>query len=94
MHPDDPLSQHFRISESTAKALKKLGIASVRDLLYHFPAHYEDAAEAQYVRDATAGETVVIHGMVSDLSMKKSPRKRREKTEGLLANACREKSGM
>ncbi len=84
MHPDELLTQHFRISDATTKALHKLGISSLRDLLYHFPSRYEDAAEAQYVKEVTPGETVVLHGVVSGLKTKKSFRTRVPMAEGYI----------
>ena len=87
MQPDDLLSKHYRLDKNTAQALTRLGIGTVRDLLYHFPSRYEDNAEAQYVRDATVGETVVLHGVVTGLKMKKSFRTRVPMAEGSLEDS-------
>jgi RecG-like helicase len=43
IHPGDPLARHFRLTPLQTKALGKLRIATVRDLLYHFPDRYERA---------------------------------------------------
>ena len=41
MRLTDPLSNTFRLADAHKAALKKLGIITVRDLLYHFPFRYE-----------------------------------------------------
>ena len=44
MQPTDLVEKHFtRLKPDQKKALQKLGIETVRDLLYHFPARYESA---------------------------------------------------
>jgi RecG-like helicase len=49
MRLSDRLTEHFRLTDAQKAALAKLGIKTVRDLLRHFPARYEQAGgEAQW----------------------------------------------
>lgn len=49
----------------SAPKLKKLGIATVRDLLYHFPSRYEDFRETRAIADVKeVGEVVSVRGVV------------------------------
>ena len=49
MKLEDLLTSHFRIDATHQKALKRLGILTVEQLLYHLPARYEDISEVQSV---------------------------------------------
>ena len=41
------LEKEFRLQESQKKALKKIGVKTIEDLLYHFPTRYGDTAKMQ-----------------------------------------------
>ncbi len=58
--------------------LKRLGIKTIRDLLWHFPVRYEDFSLAVPIGEIKeAGETVSIRGAVSDIkSIRLWPRRR------------------
>ena len=45
MDLNSPIEDNFRLAESQKSALKKLGIKTVADLLYHFPVRYGDTSE-------------------------------------------------
>lgn len=62
MRPDSPITEHFRITPIQKAALKKLGIFTIGDLLYHFPVRYGDTAEARSIDSLHRGDTVVIFG--------------------------------
>jgi len=67
-----PLIELFRLDTFQKKALAKLRISSVRDLLYHFPTHYGDTSEMRNIGTLAAGETAVVFGKISRLTMSKS----------------------
>ena len=46
------------IGETRAKALEKLGITTLRDLISYFPRSYEDRTLTRPIRDLTEGENV------------------------------------
>lgn len=68
----DNIETHFRIDANQKKALARLHLVSIRDLLYHFPSRYTDISEVRPISSATAGETVTIVGTLSKLKTKKS----------------------
>src|SRR3989338_7673525 len=72
----DPLTQKFRILPTQEKALKKLGIETIEDLLYHFPNHYGDTAEITSIANLEKGKSAVIFGQISGLKTKKAFRKK------------------
>ncbi len=67
----DTISSQFRIDETQKKALAKLGILTVRDLLYYFPSRYSDMSEVRHIENVQDGETVTLLGKISKLETKK-----------------------
>ena len=84
MQLHDPLSSHFRIDTPHQKALKKLGITTVRDLLYHLPARYEDISDVQAVAGLEAGSEAVVYGQLSGLKSRKAWKSKRPIAEGYI----------
>ena len=87
MHPDDTLEKHFRLMKPQTAALRKLGIRTIRDLLYHFPARYERAGASGNVAGLVPGTKVSLVGSLSKLQAKKLWRSRRPATEGWFEDA-------
>ena len=71
LSPDIPISEHFRITPVQKNALKKLGVHTIEDLLYHFPVRYGDTAEARSIDSLRKGDTAVIYGKITDLKASK-----------------------
>lgn len=86
MNADTPITEIGRIDEAHKKALKRLGITTVRDLLYHFPTRYGDTAETKNITGLTPGETVTLFGKVDKLKAKKAWKSKIPMTEGVLAD--------
>lgn len=71
MRLNDPLEKTFKITDLQKKALARLGLYSVRDLLYYFPSRYTDISEVRPINTLTEGETTTIFGTLSKLKTKK-----------------------
>jgi len=65
------VSEYFRITPAQKIALKRLGIESIEDLLYHFPVRYGDTAVAKSIDSLVAGDTAVIFGKIVGLKASK-----------------------
>ncbi|MBP6974663.1 MAG: ATP-dependent DNA helicase RecG [Candidatus Pacebacteria bacterium] len=74
----------FRLKGDQIFALKKLGITTLQDILYHFPSRYESSSSAKLIQDLIVGETITIYGKVSSLKTGKSFRSHVSKAEGWL----------
>ncbi len=61
------ISEISRLNPFQKKALNKLGINTVEDLLYHFPTRYGDASETKNIGNLIPGEEAVIFGKISGL---------------------------
>lgn len=55
-----------RVTPQYAKALKKLGIATVKDLLWHFPFRYDDYSLISPISQISHGQIVTIEGEITD----------------------------
>lgn len=84
MNLSDPLSEIFRILPAQERALKKLGIKNVKDLLYHLPVRYSSTADATTIANLKKGDSVVVFGKISGLKTKKAFRKRIPMAEGTV----------
>lgn len=66
--------------------LKKLGITTVRDLLWHFPSRYEDYTKVSKIADLKPGESVTIRAEVARVSIKRSFKSRMSIVEVLVTD--------
>ncbi len=61
---DSPVGEIAGVGEVKGKSLRKLGVATVRDLLYHFPRGYQNRGDtkniAEIKRGLGAGESAVV----------------------------------
>ncbi len=84
MNLSDSLEKTFRIQTTQKEALKRLGIETVRDLLYYFPTRYSDIGEIKMIADLESGEVATVYGVVSGLKTKKSFRTKVPMAEGYI----------
>lgn len=75
-----------RVGASTAKKLKKLGVATVRDLLFYFPFRYDDFSKVTPIAELRAGFSANVVGQIDLLQNKRSPRRRMNITEALITD--------
>ncbi len=68
----DKIETQFRISLVQKKALKKLGLETVNDLLHYFPSRYTDVSQIRQINTLSQGETATILGTISKLKTSKS----------------------
>lgn len=84
MRTTDTLKTHFRIDLEHQKALAKLGIVTVEDLLYHLPQRYEDISTIQSVGGLLKGQDAVVFGKVGGLKTRKAWKSRVPIAEGWI----------
>lgn len=71
-----PLSQIQGIPPRFLKRLETLKIFTVKDILWHFPTRYEDFSEVVPIERLEPGQQVTVHGVVRDIKIRRSFRKR------------------
>lgn len=84
MPPYDLLTTHFRIDTIHQKALKRLGIMTVYDLLMHLPARYEDVSDIQSVGGLQKDQEAIVFGQLSGLKTRKAWKSKRPISEGYI----------
>ena len=70
-----PLSSLAGVGPRFAARFKRLGIETVRDLLYHFPARYEDFSHVYRIADLEPGQQATIQGVVRSVELHRTWRK-------------------
>ena len=72
MTPTTPIEQLSRLTLDQKKALTRLRITNLNDLLYHFPVRYSDMSSATTIDLATDGNLATLYGKISKLETKKT----------------------
>lgn len=87
MHPEDLVEKHFtRLKTDQKRALHKLGVRTIRDMLYHFPARYENAGPTGTIAGVTSGD-VTLYGTIRKPEIRKTWKTRRPIAEAWLEDA-------
>ncbi|MDO8593613.1 MAG: ATP-dependent DNA helicase RecG [bacterium] len=88
MDLSNSIETHFtRLRPEQKKALKKLGIKTVGDLLYHFPARYETNGQTGTIAGVSAGAEVTLYGTVRKPDIRRTWKSRRPIAEAWLEDA-------
>ena len=72
MSLNSPLAVFFRLTEIQKKALTRVKLITVLDLLFYFPNRYSDISELRLIKEIEPGETVTIYGKVVDTKVRKA----------------------
>ena len=86
MNLSSPLTSEFRLQDQQKKALKKMRLETVEDLLYYFPLRYGDVKEVKNVESLEKGDDATIFGKVSGLKTSKAFVKKIPMSEGMLTD--------
>lgn len=65
------ITENSRLIPPQKAALKKLGLHTIHDLLYHFPTRYGDTSETRNISSLSKGDVAVIFGKISGLKASK-----------------------
>ena len=60
------------VGPAFAARLEKLGLKTVKDLLWHFPSRYEDFSTISNIADLVPGEAATIQGVIHDIKIARS----------------------
>jgi len=69
------IEKEFRLKDTQKKALKRLGLKTLQDLLFHFPSRYESFAERKNIIDLAEGDKTTVYGRVIEIKTNKSFRR-------------------
>ncbi len=74
---DLPIENLPRVSKYFVSRFKKMGIKTIRNLLYHFPARYDDFSEICEVINLIPGQVATIQGKVKTIKTRQAWKRRR-----------------
>jgi len=81
-----PIQQIVRVGPVYQKRLRKLGVLTVKDILYHFPHRYEDFSNITPIVKLKANETFCIRGKIVEIKSIRTFRKRMSLTEAIISD--------
>lgn len=76
MTPNTLVADAFRLKPAQAKALEKLKILTLKDLLYHFPTRHEIPANVRKINELKKSEKVSVYGIVLSTKIGKAFRRK------------------
>jgi ATP-dependent DNA helicase RecG len=71
---ETPLYDILGARSPLLKRFEKIGIRTVRDLLWHFPSRYEDFSKIYQINDLEPGQQATIHAAVEDMKLRRTRR--------------------
>ena len=83
---DTTLKQISRFDEKHAKALARLRLLTVRDILYHIPIRYTNTENTGVVHNAEVGQALVLYGTLSGLKTRKTWKTKVAVSQGRLSD--------
>lgn len=86
MNLSTPIEKILRIGPQYQKKLKRLGIKTLRDLLFHFPHRYENFSNVIPIKDAKLNETVCLKGRILEIKNIRTWKKRMILTQAIIGD--------
>lgn len=78
-----------RVGPKYQERLKKLGIETVQDLIFHFPNRYEDFSKIISLSDMKVGESACVKGKIVEIKNIRTWKKRMIITEAIIHDSVR-----
>lgn len=73
---ETPIENIPKIGQAYQKKLKKLGVKTIKDLLFYFPSRYDDFSAITPIDRVKVGDTVCVKGKVSQIDHKRTFKRR------------------
>lgn len=83
---DSPISLINKLSKDHETGLQKLGITSIKKLLYHFPTRYADMREVAGAGNLVKGQSVTLYGVMEKVTVRRSFKGHIPMTEARVAD--------
>ena len=86
MDLSSPIEKVPRIGPTLQKRFKKLGIKTIKDLIYHFPQRYEDFSNFSKINSLIPKTNVSIRGKILEIKSSLAWRKRMTLTKAIIGD--------
>ncbi len=83
---NSPLSVFKRVGPTIVKRFRKLGVKTIKDLLFYYPFRYDDFSKIVPISQLKAGETATIKGQIILIANRRSPVKKMIITEAIVSD--------
>ena len=83
---DKKLTQFRKFDIKHKKALERLGLETVEDLILYFPVRYEDFSNISKIKDLKVNEKQTVKGIVKSIENAKTSRKQMQITKALISD--------
>ncbi|MBU1178395.1 ATP-dependent DNA helicase RecG [Patescibacteria group bacterium] len=80
------LTKIRKIDRKRQQALKRLGLVTVRDLLFYFPKRYNDFSTITSIKKLQLNEQATIRGQIKAINTSRTPRRRLVITEAVISD--------
>jgi len=81
---DTKIEEVPKIGPAYQKKLKKLGIKTIQDLLFYFPARYDDFSDIIPINQVKVGETICVQGKIISIDQTHTFKRGMEITEVII----------
>ena len=61
------IEELWRLAPTQKKALKKIGLKTVEDLLFYFPNRYGDTTELKNIKELQTGDQPIIYAKIKSI---------------------------
>ena len=78
------IEDYFHLLPVQKKALARLKIKTVEDILFHFPSRYSDIAKIRKIADLAEGDLVCVYGKIGEIKTRKAFRTKIPMAEGTI----------
>lgn len=83
---DTPIIKTRKIDARRRKALKKLGLSTIKDLIFYFPKRYDDFSTISLIKNLKINEKATVRGTVLTINNSQTFRKKFNITEAIIAD--------
>lgn len=83
---ETPLTSIRGIGPAVLNKLKRLGLLTTHDLLWHFPFRYEDFSKTYNIAELEPGQQATIKGVVENVSVRRSWKRQMYVTEAIISD--------
>lgn len=74
------------IAKKLSPKLKKIGIETIKDLIFYYPFRYDDFSQIKYINDLNQGDIVTISGRIDLIQNRRSSWQRKNITEAIISD--------
>jgi ATP-dependent DNA helicase RecG len=86
MEPNDEIKKITRIIKTQTEALKRIGLFTLKDLLFYFPNRYQDTGSCKSIIELNDGEKSIIQGKIDNIKKEVSFKSRIPMTKAKLSD--------